>query len=69
VEGTRLFSMVPSSRTRGNGHKLKRKNFHMNMRKNLLESYITLEYGTKTKDFSSLEILKTFLDAFLCSLL
>jgi len=68
----RLFSVVPSDRTRGKGQKLKQRKFQLNIRKRFFTVRMTEHWNKlsrKVVDSPSLEIFKTCLDKVLCNLL
>jgi len=54
VDGARLLLAMPSDRTMGNGHRLKHRKFHLNMRKNNFFWRVTEHWKSCPEKFWSL---------------
>lgn len=72
MDGAGLLSVVPSDRTRGNGHQLQHRKLHTNMWKNFLTGRVTEHWNRLPREAvesPSLEIFRIHLDTLLCNVL
>ena len=68
MDEARLFSVVPSDRTRDNRHKLEHRKFHMNMRNNFFPLRVTaLQAAQRDCGVSFCGKFTACPDGFLCS--
>lgn len=67
--GTRLFSVMPNEKIRGNGHKPHHREFHTSNRKNFFTLRVIEDWNKVLREVlesPSLEIFKIHLTTFLC---